>query len=36
VRLWRSARRFSMVIAGRDVPLDSKHTDLYKRFMARQ
>lgn len=25
-----------VVIAGRDVPLDSKHTDLYKRFMARQ
>jgi len=25
-----------VVIAGRDVPLDSKHTELYKRFMARQ
>jgi imidazolonepropionase-like amidohydrolase len=25
-----------VVIAGRDVPLDSKHTELYKRFMARE
>ncbi len=24
-----------VVIAGRDVPLESKHTELYKRFMAR-
>jgi imidazolonepropionase-like amidohydrolase len=25
-----------VVVAGRDVPLDSKHTELYKRFLARQ
>jgi imidazolonepropionase-like amidohydrolase len=25
-----------VVIAGRDVPLESKHTELYKRFMARE
>jgi imidazolonepropionase-like amidohydrolase len=25
-----------VIVAGRDVPLDSKHTELYKRFMARQ
>ena len=25
-----------VIIAGRDVPLESKHTELYKRFMARQ
>ena len=25
-----------VVVAGRDVPLTSKHTELYKRFMARQ
>ncbi|HYN10452.1 MAG TPA: amidohydrolase family protein [Vicinamibacterales bacterium] len=25
-----------VVIAGRDVPLDSKHTDLFKRYMSRQ
>jgi imidazolonepropionase-like amidohydrolase len=25
-----------VIIAGRNVPLDSKHTELYKRFMARQ
>ena len=25
-----------VVIAGRDVPLESKHTELFKRYMARQ
>jgi imidazolonepropionase-like amidohydrolase len=25
-----------VVIAGHDIPLDSKHTDLYKKFLARQ
>ena len=25
-----------VVIAGRDVPLDSRHTELYKRYMARE
>jgi imidazolonepropionase-like amidohydrolase len=25
-----------VVIAGRDIPLDSKHTDLFKRYMSRQ
>jgi imidazolonepropionase-like amidohydrolase len=25
-----------VIIAGHDVPLDSKHTELYKRYMARQ
>jgi imidazolonepropionase-like amidohydrolase len=25
-----------VIIGGRDVPLESKHTELYKRFMARQ
>jgi imidazolonepropionase-like amidohydrolase len=25
-----------VVISGRDVPLDSKHTELYKRYMARE
>ena len=25
-----------VIVAGHDVPLDSKHTELYKRFMARQ
>ena len=26
----------NVVIAGRDVPLDSKHTELFKRYMSRQ
>jgi hypothetical protein len=25
-----------VVIAGKDIPLDSKHTDLFKRYMSRQ
>ena len=25
-----------VIVAGRDVPLDSKHTELYKRYMARK
>jgi hypothetical protein len=25
-----------VVIAGHDLPLESKHTELYKRFMARE
>jgi imidazolonepropionase-like amidohydrolase len=30
------SRIVHVVIAGRDVPLDSKHTELYKRYLARQ
>jgi hypothetical protein len=30
------ARITHVVIAGRDVPLDSKHTELFKRYMSRQ
>jgi imidazolonepropionase-like amidohydrolase len=25
-----------VIIAGRDVPLDTKHTELYKRYLARR
>jgi hypothetical protein len=25
-----------VIIAGRDVPLDTKHTELYRRYLARK